>query len=63
MWKIICMPPPQIAQTTLRSVCGSVELDELLSEREKLNLQLQEIIRQANGPLGCKGCSGGAQKD
>jgi len=34
----------QLAQTTLRSVLGEVELDELLSEREKLNAQLQEII-------------------
>jgi len=34
----------QISQTTLRSVCGQAELDELLSEREKLNMKLQEII-------------------
>jgi glutamine synthetase type III len=34
----------QLAQTTLRSVCGQVELDEILSEREKINLQLQEIL-------------------
>lgn len=44
----------QIAQTTLRSVCGSVELDELLSEREKLNLQLQEIIDRQTDPWGVK---------
>jgi regulator of protease activity HflC (stomatin/prohibitin superfamily) len=44
----------QIAQTTLRSVCGSVELDELLSEREKLNLQLQEIIDRQTEPWGVK---------
>jgi regulator of protease activity HflC (stomatin/prohibitin superfamily) len=44
----------QIAQTTLRSVCGSVELDELLSEREKLNLQLQEIIDRHTDPWGVK---------
>ena len=34
----------QVAQTTLRSVMGQVELDELLSQRETLNLQIQEII-------------------
>jgi regulator of protease activity HflC (stomatin/prohibitin superfamily) len=44
----------QIAQTTLRSVCGAVELDELLSEREKLNLQLQEIIDRQTDPWGVK---------
>jgi len=44
----------QIAQTTLRSICGSVELDELLSEREKLNLQLQEIIDRQTDPWGVK---------
>ncbi len=44
----------QIAQTTLRSVCGSVELDELLSEREKLNLQLQEIIDRQTDSWGVK---------
>jgi regulator of protease activity HflC (stomatin/prohibitin superfamily) len=44
----------QIAQTTLRSVCGAVELDELLSEREKLNLQLQEIIDKQTDPWGVK---------
>jgi SPFH domain, Band 7 family protein len=44
----------QIAQTTLRSVCGSVELDELLSEREKLNLQLQELIDKQTDPWGVK---------
>lgn len=44
----------QIAQTTLRSVCGSVELDELLSEREKLNLQLQDIIDRQTEPWGVK---------
>ena len=44
----------QIAQTTLRSVCGAVELDELLSEREKLNLQLQEIIDRQTEPWGVK---------
>ncbi|MCI4459030.1 MAG: slipin family protein [Thermocrinis sp.] len=44
----------QIAQTTLRSVCGSVELDELLAEREKLNLQLQDIIDRQTEPWGVK---------
>ncbi|MEJ5338409.1 MAG: slipin family protein [Aquificaceae bacterium] len=44
----------QIAQTTLRSVCGAAELDELLSEREKLNLQLQEIIDRQTDPWGVK---------
>jgi regulator of protease activity HflC (stomatin/prohibitin superfamily) len=44
----------QIAQTTLRSVCGSVELDELLSEREKLNLKLQELIDKQTEPWGVK---------
>ena len=44
----------QIAQTTLRSVCGAVELDELLSEREKLNLQLQDIIDRQTEPWGVK---------
>jgi regulator of protease activity HflC (stomatin/prohibitin superfamily) len=44
----------QIAQTTLRSVCGAVELDELLSERERLNLQLQEIIDRQTDPWGVK---------
>ncbi|MDW8033200.1 MAG: SPFH domain-containing protein, partial [Aquificaceae bacterium] len=44
----------QIAQTTLRSVCGAAELDELLSEREKLNLQLQEIIDKQTDPWGVK---------
>ncbi len=44
----------QIAQTTLRSVCGAAELDELLSEREKLNIQLQEIIDKQTDPWGVK---------
>src|ERR1700690_1648628 len=45
----------QIAQTTLRSVLGQHQLDELLSEREKINAILQEIIDQATGPWGIKG--------
>ncbi len=44
----------QIAQTTLRSVIGQAELDELLSEREKLNAQLQQIIDEATNPWGVK---------
>jgi len=44
----------QLAQTTLRSVLGEVELDELLSEREKLNIQLQEIIDKHTDPWGIK---------
>jgi regulator of protease activity HflC (stomatin/prohibitin superfamily) len=44
----------QLAQTTLRSVLGEVELDELLSEREKLNAQLQEIIDMHTDPWGIK---------
>jgi len=44
----------QIAQTTLRSVIGQAELDELLSEREKLNARLQQIIDEATNPWGIK---------
>jgi regulator of protease activity HflC (stomatin/prohibitin superfamily) len=44
----------QIAQTTLRSVLGQVELDELLAEREKLNKQLQMIIDEQTDPWGIK---------
>ena len=44
----------QLAQTTLRSVCGQVELDELLSEREKINLHLQEILDRSTDPWGIK---------
>jgi len=44
----------QLAQTTLRSTLGEVELDDLLSEREKLNLRLQEIIDKRTGPWGIK---------
>lgn len=44
----------QLAQTTLRSVVGQAELDELLSEREKLNERLQEILDQATDPWGIK---------
>jgi regulator of protease activity HflC (stomatin/prohibitin superfamily) len=44
----------QIAQTTLRSVLGQHVLDELLSEREKINTILQEIIDEATSPWGIK---------
>jgi regulator of protease activity HflC (stomatin/prohibitin superfamily) len=44
----------QMAQTTLRSVLGQAELDELLSEREKLNDKLQEIIDAHTDPWGIK---------
>jgi regulator of protease activity HflC (stomatin/prohibitin superfamily) len=44
----------QIAQTTLRSVLGQHQLDELLSEREKINTILQEIIDEATAPWGIK---------
>jgi len=44
----------QLAQTTLRSVLGEVELDELLSKREMLNLRLQEILDQHTAPWGVK---------
>ena len=44
----------QIAQTTLRSVLGKVELDTLLAEREKLNADLQQIIDEQTEPWGIK---------
>jgi regulator of protease activity HflC (stomatin/prohibitin superfamily) len=44
----------QLAQTTMRSVCGEAELDDLLSEREKLNLKLQEILDKQTDPWGIK---------
>jgi regulator of protease activity HflC (stomatin/prohibitin superfamily) len=44
----------QLSQTTLRSVCGQAELDELLAEREQLNRRLQEIIDQQTDPWGVK---------
>ncbi len=44
----------QLAQTTLRSVCGQVELDDLLSEREKINQQLQDILDKSTDPWGIK---------
>ena len=48
----------QFAQTTLRSVLGEVELDELLAHREKLNLKIQTIIDQHTSPYGLKVVSG-----
>jgi regulator of protease activity HflC (stomatin/prohibitin superfamily) len=44
----------QLSQTTLRSVLGEVELDELLSQREKLNVKLQSALDQHAGPWGVK---------
>jgi len=44
----------QLAQTTLRSVCGQAELDELLSARDKINSQLQEILDLHTDPWGIK---------
>lgn len=44
----------QLAQTSLRSVLGQVDLDDLLSEREKLNLRLQSILDQDTEPWGIK---------
>ena len=44
----------QVAQTTLRSSLGEVELDELLSQRDKLNLRLQTVLDMHTGPWGVK---------
>jgi regulator of protease activity HflC (stomatin/prohibitin superfamily) len=44
----------QLAQTTLRSVCGQAELDELLAQREKINARLQEILDKSTDPWGIK---------
>jgi regulator of protease activity HflC (stomatin/prohibitin superfamily) len=44
----------QLAQTTLRSILGEVELDDLLSERERLNQELQRILDQHTEPWGIK---------
>jgi len=44
----------QLAQTTLRSVCGEADLDDLLAEREKLNFKLQEILDKQTDPWGIK---------
>lgn len=44
----------QLAQTTLRSVCGQAELDDLLAEREKINTKIQEILDSQTDPWGIK---------
>jgi len=44
----------QLAQTTLRSVCGEAELDELLSNREELNTKIQDIVDKQTDPWGVK---------
>ncbi len=44
----------QLAQTTLRSIIGQAELDEVLSERDKLNVRLQQIIDEETNPWGIK---------
>lgn len=44
----------QLAQTTLRSVCGEAELDDLLSKREQINIRIQEIIDSRTEPWGVK---------
>ena len=44
----------QLAQTTLRSVCGQMELDEILSQREHINTRLQDILDKSTDPWGIK---------
>lgn len=44
----------QLAQTTLRSIAGQADLDEILSERDKLNVQIQKILDEATDPWGIK---------
>jgi regulator of protease activity HflC (stomatin/prohibitin superfamily) len=44
----------QLAQTTLRSVCGQVEFDELLAQRDRINARLQEILDERTDPWGIK---------
>ncbi|MBI2487028.1 MAG: slipin family protein, partial [Deltaproteobacteria bacterium] len=44
----------QLAQTTLRSILGQVELDDLLSERDKLNIRIQEVLDKHTDPWGIK---------
>jgi regulator of protease activity HflC (stomatin/prohibitin superfamily) len=44
----------QLAQTTLRSICGQAELDELLAERDKISIRLQEILDKDTDPWGIK---------
>jgi regulator of protease activity HflC (stomatin/prohibitin superfamily) len=47
-----------LAQTTLRSVIGQCELDELLSQRDRINAQLQQVIDEGTGTLGHQGDAG-----
>ena len=51
----------QLAQTTLRSVLGQVELDDLLSQREQLNQELQQILDQRHRSLGHQGLGRGGE--
>ena len=44
----------QLAQTTLRSILGMVELDDLLSEREKINMEIQDVLDKDTDPWGIK---------
>jgi regulator of protease activity HflC (stomatin/prohibitin superfamily) len=44
----------QLAQTTLRSIIGQSQLDELLSERDKINIKLQDVLDKQTGPWGIK---------
>jgi regulator of protease activity HflC (stomatin/prohibitin superfamily) len=44
----------QLSQTTLRSILGQAELDELLAERERINRRLQEVVDQHSDPWGVK---------
>jgi len=44
----------QLAQTTLRSICGQAELDQLLAEREHINQRIQEILDEQTDPWGIK---------
>lgn len=44
----------QFAQTTIRSVCGEVELDDLLSQREQINIRIQDIVDKQTDPWGIK---------
>jgi regulator of protease activity HflC (stomatin/prohibitin superfamily) len=44
----------QLAQVTLRSICGQAQLDELLAEREKINTRIQEIVDAQTDPWGIK---------
>jgi regulator of protease activity HflC (stomatin/prohibitin superfamily) len=44
----------QLAQVTIRSICGQAQLDELLAEREKINSRIQEIVDAQTDPWGIK---------